>query len=303
MDIIATILVNYNSAKDTKACVESLLSARTTGFRHNIVVVDNGSSQPLQISKNILSQSQVSLVRSEINLGFTGGNNLGITFARDTFQPDYFFLLNNDTTVAGDCLVKLYRRADQTDELGVVSPKIYFTKGREFHDYPPKVKGKVLWYAGGSIDWPNLTAFHRGVDEVDHGQFDAQTESDFATGCAVLIPRQIIETVGLLDKKYFLYFEDVELSYRWRQHNFKLYFEPAAKVWHHNATSGGGAGNTTSVYYQTRNRLLFFSSHGSWRTRLSAIAFAWRTWLRGKRLERRAVRDWLLHRWGKQVLA
>lgn len=303
MPKVATIIVDYNGAELTKNCLQSLQELNTRGIDHSIIVVDNGSSTPLKLSKRWLDE-KIEVVRSESNLGFTGGNNLGITYAREHYQPDFFLLLNNDTTVDKNMLKQMLKAAENNPD-SLLNPKIYFQKGNEFHSksYSRKEQGTVLWFMGGSIDWPNLNAFHRGVDELDRGHLDSITTTDFVTGCCMLIPRQVIETVGLLDKKYFLYFEDVEYSLRAKAAGYGLSLVPTAKVWHLNAGSSGGAGNQVSSYYQSRNRLLLFFQFGSWRIKFSALRWALNRLLFGTSIERLAVVDWMLQRYGKRVIA
>lgn len=303
MDTIALILVHYNTPKDTRECLESLLNISTKGFKYRVIVVDNGSQENLTLPKS-LQREEIEVIRSESNLGFTGGNNLGITYAREKYEPDFFLLLNTDTTVDPDFLSELYKRAEQEEKKGLVSPKIYFSPDHEFFQksYQKALHGKVLWYAGGSVDWTSLTAFHRGVDEVDRGQFESQRESEFATGCCVLIPRVVIETVGLLDKRYFLYFEDTDFSLRCLEAGIPLWFEPASKVWHKNAGSSGGAGSPTSEYYQTRNRFLLALEHAQFKIKLTALKSAFSLLISGNKYQRKAALDFFLQRYGKQPL-
>lgn len=303
MDTIALILVHYNTPKETRECLESLFKIQSKGFKHHIIIVDNGSQESLVLPKS-LQRDGVEVIRSESNLGFTGGNNLGITFAREKYEPDFFLLLNTDTVVDPEFLNILYKRAEKEGKTGLVSPKIYFMPGYEFHQrsYRKTHLGKVLWYAGGSIDWPNLTSVHHGVDEIDRGQFDTETNSTFATGCCVLIPRVVIETVGLLDKRYFLYFEDTDYSLRCLEAGLSLWFEPEAKVWHKNAGSSGGAGSPTSQYYQTRNKLLISMIHASLKIKITALRVAFQSLFSNNTYERKAALDFFLQRYGKQPI-
>jgi len=302
MDLICVIVVHYNSDKDTQECLKSLAKINTQGFKVRTIVVDNGSSAQLQLKGFGLSNTEV--IRSSSNLGFTGGNNLGITYARQKYEPDYFLLLNNDTHVDKNFLYFLHKRAKQSQKTGLISPKIYFAKGYEYHkkSYAKSDLGKVIWFAGGSVDWPNILTFHRGVDEVDRTQFDNQLESDFNTGCCLLIPRKIIETVGLLDKNYFLYLEDVDYNLRVKKLGYEIVFEPQSLVWHKNASSSGGAGNLTSIYYQTRNRLYFALKHGGWRVKATTIKLLFKSIFDSKSLPRKAAWDLVLGRMGKQTV-
>lgn len=303
MDHIAIILVHYNESKDTRECLESLLAFRSTQFRYNIIIVDNGSQKPLKFPKQLMTSS-VEILRSEANLGFTGGNNLGISHATKQYQSDYFLLLNNDTIVAPEFAQQLYAAALANPQVGLVSSKIYFYKNKEYHSqsYARSQRGRVIWYAGGSIDWTSVSAFHRGIDELDRGQFDAPALVDFTTGCSMLIRREVVERIGILDKRYFLYFEDVDYSLRAKQAGFLSMMEPSSVVWHKNAGSSDGSGSRIHLYYQSRNRLYLALRHGSTRAKFTALRLIFQLALRGSLPERQAVRDFLLHRMGKQPI-
>jgi GT2 family glycosyltransferase len=317
MPHVAIVIVNYNGEADTRECLLSLKKSHKKDFTTSITIVDNGSKDPLHLPEDFLP-AQTEIVRSASNLGFTSGNNLGIRYACEHYDPDYILLLNNDTVVDPDFLIHLVECAEQNPKVGMVTPKIYFAPGREFHadSYTPEQKGKVFWYAGGSIDWPNLDAFHRGVDELDHEHFDQQKESDFATGCCVLIPRKVLDRIGLFDARYFLYLEDVDLSIRIRQAGYILAFCPLSKIWHINAGSSGGAGSALHQYYQTRNRLFFFLRYNGVRYRVKGFSglmtFARAQWnvlrygfhliLHGNNIERRATLDCFFFRMGKQTI-
>jgi hypothetical protein len=297
--LIAIIVVNYNTQQETLECLQSLQKISHDNFEYRIIVVDNGSQQELRIPAK-LKTDKVELIRTEANIGFTGGNNLGISHAVKQDNPDYFLLLNSDTTVDPDFLDELYL-CIQGDDRGLAASKIYFEKGYEFHDdYKKSELGKVVWYGGGVIDWNNLMAFHMCVDEVDRGQCQHRTESDFATGCSMLIKREVIEEVGILDKKYFLYLEDVDYSLRVKKKGYKIVFCPDSVVYHKNAGSSDGAGSAIHLYYQTRNRLLLFFKYSDWRHKLTTLRFAVQRLLNGSPIERQAIRDYFLGRFGKQ---
>lgn len=302
MDQIVIILVHYNTEKETDECLASLSELKASSeFETKVLIVDNGSLETYRLKKK-LQRKNFEVIRSEKNIGFTGGNNLGIWYAKEHYQPTYFVLLNSDTTVAPDFLHQLYREAKNQARLSIISPKIYFSPGREYQsNYDKTQKGRVLWYAGGSVDWRHLTAFHRGVDEVDRGQFDMVEETEFCTGCCLFIPAEIINQVGALDKRYFLYFEDVDFSLKVQEAGYGLKFCPASVVWHKNAGSTGGSGSNLHQYYQNRNRLLFTMMHGPARSRITALKLAWR-FLKSSSIQRKAVLDLLLGKLGKQSI-
>jgi GT2 family glycosyltransferase len=297
------ILINYNSENDTIDCLKSLSKIKTTGFKYNVVIVDNASRKKFSVP-NALEASNIEVIRSETNKGFTGGNNLGIFYAVEKYNSDFVLLLNNDTTADDNFLKEMIRTAQSNPRVGMVSSKIYFSKGREFHkdSYHKSDLGNVLWYAGGSIDWNHLASFHRGVDEIDRGQFDTQTESDFATGCSVLIKREILEKVGTFDKRFFLYLEDVDWSVRVRRAGYIIAFEPKSIVYHKNAGSTGGSGSKTHDYYQTRNKLLFVFKHGNFKELIILVRISIHTLINGSPAQRLGILHFFIMRFGKQPI-
>jgi hypothetical protein len=302
MDQLTTIIVHYNTPKETLTCLASLVKIKSTTFKHTIIVIDNGSKEPLELPKS-LDNNQIQLLRSESNLGFAGGNNVGIKYALESYNSDFVVLLNSDTTIAKNSLEVLLAKARTTPEAGVLNPKIYFSKGKEFHknSYHKNQLGNIIWFAGGSIDWKDIASFHRGVDEVDRGQCDTITKTDFATGCCMLIKREVLEAVGLLSEDLFLYWEDVEYSLRVKEKGFELFYVPEAIVWHDNAGSSDGAGNNVSVYYQTRNRLYLALTHGGLVAKRAAARLALK-YLGGSATEQKAVLDATLRQMGKQSI-
>lgn len=209
--------------------------------------------------------------------------------------------MNNDTIVSQDFLTSLIDFAKDKEDLGIVSPKIYFAPGFEYHKdrYKKADQGKVIWYAGGKIDWENIYASHIGVDEVDQGQYDKAKEIDFATGCCMLIKRDVLEKVGLFDKNYFVYFEDVDLSTRAKKAGFKVYYTPNTFLWHKNASSSGKPGSSLHVYYQTRNRLYFGLKYAHIKTKIHLIRDALFMTFGGNPAQKKACLDFFTNKMGK----
>src|SRR3989344_5999106 len=225
-----------------------------------------------KVSIIVLTWNQLTLTLEELeNLGFAGGNNVGLIDAIKR-GADYVLFLNNDVILPDDLLVQLVKVAESNEKIGLVAPKIYFAKGFEFHKkrYKKSDLGKVIWYAGGQIDWQNIIGIHLGVDEIDQGQFKKRKIS-FATGCCMLISADVFHKIGMLDEKYFLYLEDMDLSYRAQKAGFKILFEPSAIIWHKNAASAGGSGSRLQEYYFTRNRLLFTFRYAKLKTKLALL--------------------------------
>ncbi|MDP3726851.1 MAG: glycosyltransferase family 2 protein, partial [bacterium] len=223
MRSIAIVILSFNGEKDTLECLKSIKNLKTDGFELLTIVVDNGSDKKFSIYNSQFSNTKLKVIRNEENLGFSGGNNVGISYALKK-NADYICILNNDTIVDKDLIEEFLKLAQSNEEIGIVVSKIYFAKGFEFHKnrYKEEERGHVIWYAGGVMDWGNVIGVHRGVDEVDHGQYEKVQETDFASGCCMFVKREVFERVGMLDKKYFLYYEDNDLSQRAKQVGFRI---------------------------------------------------------------------------------
>ncbi|MDP3998644.1 MAG: glycosyltransferase family 2 protein [bacterium] len=298
MKKISLIILNWNGKADALACLKSLRELRVMNYELRIIIVDNASedSSVEEIHKKF---PQVVILENNENLGFAEGNNVGIREALKE-GADCIILLNNDTLVDNDLVEELLKAAESDPIIGVVSPKIYFAPGFEFHKdrYKGEDRGKVIWYAGGEIDWQNVLGSHRGVDEVDSGQYNKVEETNFATGCCMLVKREVFKTTGLLDKKYFLYYEDTDFCQRARRAGYKILYTPKAIVWHKNAASSDKPGSPTHVYYQTRNRLLFGFLYASLRTKMALFRESLRFLLEGG-IKRKAVLDFYRGKFGQ----
>ncbi len=302
---IFVIIVNWNGKEDTLACLASLgkLDApfeKAQGGQNaklKVIVVDNASKDGsvIAIHKKF---PDVEVIEAGENLGFAGGNNVGIRRALAE-GADFVWLLNNDTLVDKEAVSIAKVFADPA--VGVAGSKIYFAKGHEYHKdrYAGDEQGKVIWYAGGLIDWDNMYASHRGVDDVDHGQYDTVEQTSFVTGCSMMVRREVFERIGLFDERYYLYLEDVDLCLRAVRAGFKIIYVPTSVVWHLNAGSSA-SGSELHQYYQTRNRLLLGRRYAPVRTNIAL----WKEGLRfissGSPTRRKAVIDALFCRYGRR---
>lgn len=298
---IAIIVLNLNGLKNTIECLTSLQKLKVKNWQVNIIVVDN-NSQDNSVSLIKKKFPEVQVILNKKNLGYAEGNNIGINYTLKK-GIDFILLLNNDTLVDRNLLIGLIENSKKDNKIGIASPKIFFAPGHEFHKdrYGKEERGKVIWYAGGLMDWKNILPSHRGVDEVDQGQYDQVTKTDFATGCCILVKREVFEKIGLLDKKYFLYWEDVDICERAKRSGFKVVFIPQSVLWHKNASSAGGAGGNLSVYYQTRNRMLFAFKYATLKTKLAVLKEGIRKLIKGNITEKKAVKDFLLLKFGKMI--
>ena len=235
---LSVITVNYNGLRDTCALLDHL------AFDHNdteVIVVDNGSAN--NEAETIASRyANVKCIRSERNLGFAGGNNLGIRHA----QGKYLFLVNNDTEVSMNDIDMLIKRIDTSEHIGIVCPKIRFFYGDRHIQY------------AGFTPMSRITCRNHGIgyDEADIGQYDTPRQTAFAHGAAMMARRDTVNKVGLIPECYFLYYEEMDWSMMMKRNGYQIWYEPSATVYHKESQSTG-ANSPLKTYYLTRNRLLF----------------------------------------------
>jgi len=297
---VTTIVLNWNGWKDTISCLESLSLVDTSSFDLEVLVVDNASNDDsIHKLEEYKKKFDFKLIQNTSNLGFAEGNNVGLRYAISK-GFDYAMVLNNDTLVDRKIFLHLLSVFEDNGRVGVVSPKIYFAKGFEFHKerYSTRDLGRVIWYAGGKVDWNNVMGINLGVDEVDQGQFEEIKEVDFATGCSSIFSVPVLKKVGLYDKRYFMYFEDVDLSLRIKKAGYKVLFQPKGIVWHKVAQSSN-IGSDLNDYFISRNRLLFGLKYAQLRTKIALFRESLRFLLRGRKWQKIGVRDFYLGKFGK----
>ncbi len=300
MKKISIVIINYNGQNDTIECLESIMKIKSKGFEFETIIVDNFPENRIDIDESKYKKIKLKVIFNPINSGFSGGNNVGIKYALKN-KSDYILLLNNDTFVKDDFLQELFNFAQETPKAGLIVPKMYFAKGFEFHKdrYKKEELGKVFWYAGGDMDWANVIGHHRGVDEVDRGQYDQIEETDFASGCCILIRSEVFEKVGLLPEEYFLYYEDSDFSETAKRFGFKICYVPSSVIWHKNAGSTGGSGSKLQDYYITRNRLLFGSRYAPFRAKIALKKEGIKLIINGREWQKKGAQDYFLHKFGK----
>lgn len=223
--IVYIIVLTWNGKKDTLECLSSL--QRVSYPNTHIILVDNASTdRTIEAVRRDFPHAHC--IRNERNLRYSGGNNVGMQYAL-TQGADYVLLLNNDTVVDPPFLDHLIQTAESSELVGIVGPMIYY------HNSPKKI-----WFAGGIIRWWQGWIEHRGIRETNNGQYSTTEQTDYVTGCCLLVKRSVIEKIGFLDERYFMYGEDVDYCVRASRAGFKIFFEPNARIWHKISVSSGG---------------------------------------------------------------
>lgn len=252
---INIIVLNWNNAKDTLECLESIYTIDYP--KYELIVVDNGSTDN---SLSLIKQAfpKATYIENKENLGYVGGNNAGISYSLKT-TADYFFILNNDTVIAKDILSAFAEAAIQHPNAGVLGGKIFY------YDKP-----HTIWHAGGYWSEKQMKGFH--IDEntpnSQSGKKDI-TKVFFVFGAAMLLKKEAIIKAGMLDEKFFLMVEEIDLCHRISKEGFDCLYVPKACVWHKGSNSfGDGKNGPQQLYYFHRNRLLFLYKHYSFLKRL-----------------------------------
>ena len=233
---LSIITINYNGLKDTCELIDSI----TFNDNLEVIVVDNASKED---EANIIKERfpQVKVICSSKNLGFAGGNNLGIKEARG----EYIFLINNDTFFKEFNIVSLIKRFESSDRIGIVCPKIRFAWGDnpiQFSGYTPLT---------------NITVRNQaiGFGEEDNGQYDTAHPTPYAHGAAMLIRREALDKVGHMPECFFLYYEEIDWSMMFTRAGYEIWYDPTCTVYHKESQTTG-QNSPLRTYYITRNRLL-----------------------------------------------
>lgn len=243
---LSIITVNYNGLEDTSEMISSL-QTHVRLSTYEIIVVDNGSSR----NEAIILQERfpdIFVIRSEKNLGFAGGNNIGIRKA----QGKFIFLLNNDTIIEDDSLHYLCETLVSNPQVAAVSPKIKFASSPRNIQYAGFTPFTLYTLRNHSI----------GYNEPDQGQYDTQCSTAFLHGAAMIIKHEIIEKIGLMSEIYFLYYEEMDWSNQMIEAGYQLRYDPRCVIYHKESKSTG-INSPLQTYYLTRNRLLY-----AWRNRI-----------------------------------
>lgn len=270
----AVVTINYNNASDTALCIDSLKNSETPC---EIIVVDNASDIK-DVEKLSLIQGII-LIQNMENVGFGRGNNIGIRWAIKNTNCEFIFLLNNDAQVEIDTIRILEASLDDNPDTGIAAPCIVLTENPD-----------VMWYGGGDFWWPKggprTPGYLRcGAEGVSCALQERNVT--FASGCAMLIRRSVIETVGGFDPRYFMYDEDAELCLRVLNAGMKIRYIPKALVLHDCQGSQrkkdvplfpflhpNNPGLTFNIYHTTKNRLITAKKHArGWNVVLFSFGF------------------------------
>ncbi len=237
--LVSIITINYNESGVTLEMLESLKNVRYQNVE--VIVVDNASPND---NPDVIKEKfpEVNLIKSNENLGFAGGNNLGVQEARG----DYLLFINNDTIVPENCIAPLVETLENDHSIGMVSPKIKF----HWDD-------SLIQYAGYTpMNHWTIRNNSIGYHQKDNGDYDLPTETESIHGAAMMVPRRVVDKVGLMTEIYFLYYEEHDWAEMVKRAGYKVYYQPKSYILHKESLSTGKF-SPLKTYYISRNRILF----------------------------------------------
>lgn len=236
---VGIVIVNYNAEKYQNQAIRSISAMDYSNYE--IIVVDNASTDN-SIIKLRAEFQDVILIETGENLGVAAGNNIGIKCAIKR-GAEYVLLINNDVEVSKTLLKYLINNASENI---MTIPKIYY--------YDRK---NIINTIGGCVDWDTGDVFYYGMNGRDCERYSQKRYVEIAATCCMLIHKTVFKDVGLMDSKYFMYYDDTDFCVRAVKRGYKILYVPTAKMWHKVGMSSGGSKSKICRYYSARNYLYF----------------------------------------------
>ena len=260
--MIGIVTVLFNSDDVLPGFFSSLASQ--LGISYHLYVIDNSKSDSgSRLSAELAEKYGIkaTIVFNNENKGVAEGNNQGIELALKE-GCEYVLLANNDIEFDNPHLISSLRSQITERNLAAITPKIYYY-GHE----------KRIWYAGGKFSVFRATAYHFGDEELDQGQYDSLDLIEYAPTCFVLIKREVFDKIGIMDPKYFVYFDDTDFMWRMHRAGLPLGFAPHEIIQHKVSFSTGGSLSNFSIYYGTRNRCFYIKKHYGFLQKIASFGF------------------------------
>jgi GT2 family glycosyltransferase len=242
---VAIILVNWSQKKLTEECLQILLNIDNKKF--DIILIDNDSKDD-SVSFFKSKYPEITLIVNAENLGFTGGNNVGMRHAVNLGYK-YIYLLNNDTEVEVNFINEVLNVAGLDSRIGIVGSSVFY--------FEPS---NVIWFSGGHANWLTGDMYDRRAGKIIDVDKSVAEEVDEVAGAGMLIKSEVLSEIGFLDERFFIYFEETDLCARAKRNNWKVVWCPKSIVWHKVSSSFGEA-SPIMIYLMTRNRWLFMKKN------------------------------------------
>lgn len=235
---IFVVILNYNGKETIKSCLSSFFASDYPN--RELVLIDNNSTDgSFELAKTLFSRAY--FIKNNENFGFSAGNNIGIRFALEK-MADYVMLLNNDASLEKSTLSILAKEAERKKGCGIIGPLII------------KGDSEKIWFAGGKINWLRMKNTH--ITELPPKK--EFLETDYVCGCAMLIKKEVFRKIGLLDEKFFLYYEDADFCVRAKRQGFSSYIFPGARIRHFEKSEQN---NPLKTYWLVISGAIFFKKN------------------------------------------
>lgn len=246
---VCAVVLNIGGMAVAEECLRSLAKVEYPGFE--VIFVFNGFPQEgLEEAVRAACPKISGVTFTGANRGFAGGNNAGIMTAMSR-GADYILLLNDDAFVEPGFLEPLVKELEADPEAGIAGPRICYASEPE-----------KIWFSGATLDRGDCSFEFRGADQASPAYGHEKPEgSDYITGCAALVSRKVIESVGMLDDGFFLYWEDSDWGLRAAEAGFMSVVVPASRVWHKVSLSSGGNDSPMKIFHKARGQLRFARRH------------------------------------------
>jgi GT2 family glycosyltransferase len=246
---VCILVLNWNGAADTIDCLESLKQLSYDAFK--AIVIDNGSSDD-SVIRIKAAHPDIEILELPTNLLFGGGNNAGLAQVKDR-DFDFVIFLNNDTLVESGLLEPLLSAFQQDDQLGIAGPLICYANDPE-----------TIWYGGGIVNLWTGNIAHRGIRRSASTAAPAIEQTDYITGCCMMMPMQVARELQGFDPWFSMYGEDVDLSLRCRKAGYHLSFVPQSKMYHKVSASVGGEFGLNKLRRKALGMLKIYLRHTRW---------------------------------------
>jgi len=248
---VAVIIPHFENVDLLSECLKSCQDIVYPNYE--IIIVKNGDRSNLTLpAMQKLADRVATIIDLPENVGYARANNHGIQQAIST-GADFILLMNDDTAVSPHFLSLLVEASEKSLDVGILGPAIYY------FSEPDKI-----WFAGARFDQQSCSVSTTEFDEIQQRKNSESIGSDYITGCALLVKREIIEKIGPLDERFFLYWEDVDWGLRAAKAGYKNLIVPSARIWHKVSVSTGGPDSPLKSYHKTRSHLIMANLHAPW---------------------------------------
>jgi GT2 family glycosyltransferase len=302
--LVTFVILNWNQCDLTLDCLESLGKLEYKNV--DVIVVDNGSTDR-SVERIHQAFPDYRIISNRENLGYSEGNNVGIRQALEK-DSEFIFLLNNDTYADSSMLSRLMDAAIKEPKAGILGPTMFYA------DPPNK-----LWGGRNRIDWQKTRVIREQMGEtIEITTLSTQSSAEvmYIDSCAILVRSQVFREIGLMDNRFFINFDDIDLCLRTHKAGYKIFYVPSAVIWHR-VSAAMGIGSPANTYYMTRNALIFFTRHAPGFLKVISLfriffdtirtIMAWKfkpaykseIYQRKRKANVFAMRDFILRRYGK----